>query len=94
MSSGPIGEQPFPPDEPHDAGPVAAMVGARGQRVLPGRLDNQLLTIGERAMVTAMRAPLGDFRDWDALRGWAEEIAAELAGVRTGTPTAPAPAPS
>jgi menaquinone-dependent protoporphyrinogen IX oxidase len=94
LSSGPIGEPPFPPDEPHDAGPVAAMVGARGQRVFPGRLDKQLLTIGERAMVTAMRAPLGDFRDWAALRGWAEEIAAELAGVRTGSATAPATAPS
>jgi menaquinone-dependent protoporphyrinogen oxidase len=30
-------------------------------------------------MVTAMRAPLGDFRDWDAVRGWADEIAADLA---------------
>ncbi|WP_222269841.1 flavodoxin domain-containing protein [Modestobacter marinus] len=91
LSSGPIGEPPFPPDEPHDAGPIAAMVGAQGRRVFPGRLDKRLLTVGERAMVTAMRAPLGDFRDWEALRGWAEEIAA---GLRPGTPTAPATAPS
>ncbi|WP_369134863.1 hypothetical protein [Modestobacter sp. I12A-02662] len=62
--------------------------------MFPGRLDKQLLTIGERAMVTAMRAPLGDFRDWEALRGSAEEIAAELAGSLTDTATAPAPAPS
>ena len=29
MSSGPIGEPPFPPDEPHDAGPIAVVGGPR-----------------------------------------------------------------
>jgi menaquinone-dependent protoporphyrinogen oxidase len=28
--------------------------------------------------VTAMRAPVGDFRDWTAVRAWAEEIATAL----------------
>jgi menaquinone-dependent protoporphyrinogen IX oxidase len=86
FSSGPIGEPPFPPDEPHDAGPVSQMVGARGHRVFPGRVDKQLLGFGDKAMVTAMRAPVGDFRDWDALRAWAEEIASALAGMATGAP--------
>jgi menaquinone-dependent protoporphyrinogen oxidase len=94
MSSGPIGAPPFPPDEPHDAAPMAAMVGARGHRIFPGRLDKQLLTVGERAMVTAMRAPIGDFRNWDDLRGWAEEIAAEVAGLGTDSSAAPITAPS
>lgn len=79
FSSGPIGEPPFPPDEPHDARPVAAMLGARGHRVFPGRLDKSRLTFGERAMVTAMRAPVGDFRDWELVRAWAEEIGSALA---------------
>ena len=35
-------------------------------------------------MVTAMRAPVGDFRDWESIADWARQIAAEL--------TAPAPA--
>jgi len=78
LSSGPIGEPPFPPDEPHDVEPILAIVGARGHRTFPGRLDKALLGIGERAMVTAMRAPVGDFRDWAALRAWAEEIADQL----------------
>jgi len=84
FSSGPIGAPPFPPDEPHDVHPLAQLVGARGHRVFPGRLDTNLLSFGERAMVTAMRAPLGDFRDWDAVRGWTDEIAAELRALRTG----------
>jgi menaquinone-dependent protoporphyrinogen oxidase len=80
FSSGPIGEPPFPPDEPHDVHALGRLVGARGHRVFPGRLDKEVLGFGERAMVTAMRAPLGDFRDWAAVREWAEEIAATLAG--------------
>jgi menaquinone-dependent protoporphyrinogen oxidase len=82
FSSGPIGAPPFPPDEPHDVHPLAQLIGARGHRVFPGRLDRDLLSVGERAMVTAMRAPLGDFRDWDAVRAWAVEIAAALRDLR------------
>jgi menaquinone-dependent protoporphyrinogen oxidase len=44
----------------------------------PGRLDKALLTFAEKAVVTAMRAPLGDFRDWDAVQRWADDIAADL----------------
>lgn len=79
FSSGPIGEPPFPPDEPHDVRPFRDLVGARGHAGFPGRLDPTVLSFGERAMVTAMRAPLGDFRDWEAVRAWTEEIAAALA---------------
>jgi menaquinone-dependent protoporphyrinogen oxidase len=78
FSSGPIGTPPFPPDEPYDAAPLASITGARDHRVFPGRLDKDLLTFGERAMVTAMRAPVGDFRDWAAVAAWADEIAAAL----------------
>jgi menaquinone-dependent protoporphyrinogen oxidase len=84
FSSGPIGEAPFPPDEPHDASPLAQLVGARGHRVFPGRLEKDRLSVGERAMVTAMRAPLGDFRDWPAVRRWAGEVATELQTLRAG----------
>jgi menaquinone-dependent protoporphyrinogen oxidase len=49
--------------------------------VFAGRLDKDLLNVGERAMVTAMRAPLGDFRDWDAVRAWAADVAAQLRDV-------------
>ena len=79
FSSGPIGEPPFPPDEPYDLTSLVPLVGARGHRVFPGRLDERLLTFEERAMATAMRAPFGDFRDWDAVRGWCDEVAARLA---------------
>jgi menaquinone-dependent protoporphyrinogen oxidase len=78
FSSGPIGEPPFPPDEPHDAAPLMQLTAARGHRVFPGRLDKDRLGFAERARVTAMRAPVGDFRDWDGVRTWADGIAAAL----------------
>jgi menaquinone-dependent protoporphyrinogen oxidase len=84
FSSGPIGSPPFPPDEPHDVGPLTQLVGARGHQVFAGRLDKDLLNFGERAMVTAMRAPLGDFRDWDAVRAWGADVARQLRGSGPG----------
>ena len=78
FSSGPIGEPPFPPDEPYDVGPLVALTRARASVVFPGRLEKQRLGFGERAMVTAMRAPTGDFRDWAAIAAWADSIAVEL----------------
>ena len=78
FSSGPIGSPPFPPDAPHDVDALCMLVGARGHQVFPGRLDPALLSFGERAMATAMRAPFGDFRDWDAVRAWGADLAAQL----------------
>lgn len=78
FSSGPIGEPPFPPDEPYDAAPLQTLTGARAHRVFPGRLDRASLGFRERAMVTALRAPVGDFRDWAAVREFADEIARAL----------------
>jgi menaquinone-dependent protoporphyrinogen oxidase len=37
--------------------------------------------MGERLVVAAVRAPDGDFRDWEALTAWAKEIAGELRPV-------------
>ncbi|MGX5654788.1 flavodoxin domain-containing protein [Geodermatophilus nigrescens] len=88
FSSGPIGEPPYPVDEAQDAPAVAALLAPRGHRIFPGRIDTALLGFAERAVVTAMRAPVGDFRDWDALRDWAGAIAAELAGTPVPEPAA------
>ncbi|MGY1643818.1 flavodoxin domain-containing protein [Geodermatophilus sp. SYSU D00703] len=83
FSSGPIGDPPFPSDEPDTADTLRRMLGPRGHRVFPGRLERSRLTFAERAMVTAMRAPLGDFRDWPAVAAWAGEIAVEVAAPTT-----------
>lgn len=86
FSSGPIGAPVVAEDEPHDVAPIATLTGARAHRVFPGRLDPARLSFGERSVATAMRAPIGDFRDWDEVRAWAAEIAA---GVASEVVTAP-----
>jgi len=80
FSSGPLG----PPDalkpegDPVDVAGLVETTGAAGHRVFAGRLDRDLLGFGEKAVVVAVRAPEGDFRDWDAIDAFAGEIAAEL----------------
>lgn len=49
--------------------------------MLPGKIDKAALGFGERAIVAALRAPVGDFRDWDAVRAFADRIAGALQPV-------------
>ncbi len=79
FSSGPIGEPPKPDGDPIEVGEIVEAIGVRDHRVFAGRLDKSLLGFGERAMITAVKAPEGDFRDWEAIREWADGIAQELA---------------
>jgi menaquinone-dependent protoporphyrinogen oxidase len=78
FSSGPIGDPPKPEEDPVEVEDVMEATKARGHRVFAGKLVKKQLSFGEKAIVLALRAPEGDFRDWDAIRAWAEEIAGEL----------------
>jgi menaquinone-dependent protoporphyrinogen oxidase len=79
FSSGPVGSpDPKPVGDPTGIGELVAAVRARGHRTFSGRLDRGRLGMGERLVISAVRAPEGDFRDWEALTAWAGEIAVEL----------------
>lgn len=82
FSSGPVGEPPKPEEDPVDVAPIAEALSARDHRVFAGKLDRSLLGFGERAIVTALRAPEGDFRDWAEISEWARAIAASLPSLR------------
>ncbi|HET7037555.1 MAG TPA: flavodoxin domain-containing protein [Thermomicrobiaceae bacterium] len=83
FSSGPLGhENPQPQGEPAQLGRLLAETNARGHRIFAGELDKRELGAGERLLARAVKAPEGDFRDWDAIRAWADEIAAALAPAR------------
>jgi menaquinone-dependent protoporphyrinogen oxidase len=83
FSSGPLG----PPDalkpegDPVDLAGLVETVQAVEHRVFAGRLDRTLLSFGEKAVVVAVRAPQGDFRDWEAIDGFAADIAEHLQGA-------------
>jgi menaquinone-dependent protoporphyrinogen oxidase len=78
FSSGPLGHEPKPDDEPVDVAPLVAATGAREHRVFAGQVDRSRLGLGEKVLLTAVRAPEGDFRPWEEIRAWAREIASAL----------------
>jgi len=83
FSSGPTGEgDPLELVEgvlvPEALQPVVDQIEPQDVTVFHGILDASELNFIERRMIKMVKAPLGDFRDWDAIRSWAEAIAAEL----------------
>lgn len=93
FSSGPLGEPGNlkPEEPPVDAAPMIDVTGARAHEIFAGKLDKAKLKFTEKAIMAAVRAPQGDFRDWEAIDAWAGEIAA---AVRGGAPAAtPPPGP-
>lgn len=80
FSSGPVGDPPKPDEDPVDVAALAALIEPREHRVFSGRLDKSGMRFADKAIITALRAPVGDFRDWDAVGAWARPIADELSG--------------
>lgn len=79
FSSGPLGS-PLRPQE-NDAvhiDPIWAKTAAIEHRIFGGKLDKRELSFSERAVMHAVRAPEGDFRDWDDISAWAASIAETL----------------
>ena len=78
FSSGPLGppDKLKPEGDPVDVAGLIETTDAVEHRVFAGRLDRKLLSFGEKAVVVAVRAPEGDFRDWDAIDGFADAIRA------------------
>jgi menaquinone-dependent protoporphyrinogen oxidase len=78
FSSGPIGDPPKPVEEPADAALMVAATAAIEHRTFAGRVEKKSLGFGEKLIMTALRAPEGDFRPWDDIDAWAWSIAKAL----------------
>lgn len=83
FSSGPLGEPPVPAGDAVEVDRLVSDVSAVGHRVFSGSLERAQLGFGERAIVGMVRAPYGDFREWEAIDAWADEIAEMLATPAT-----------
>jgi menaquinone-dependent protoporphyrinogen oxidase len=88
FSSGPIGDPAKPVDDPADAAAMIDATHAREHRVFAGRLDKADLSFPEKLIIKAVRAPEGDYRAWDEIRAWADEIARELTGAQVDVASA------
>ena len=76
-----VGMNGVPKHSEQDAnrvGPLLTHVNCRELRTFPGRYKPALLSLRERSIARLAGVVEGDFRDWDAIDAWADEIAAQL----------------
>ncbi len=78
FSAGPLGNPPRPAENTIDASEEVERTQAREHVVFSGVLDRQRLGFAERAVVLALQAPDGDFREWARIDEWATKIGNEL----------------
>ena len=79
FSVGPLGtEVQDAEQQPKEMAEFQQAIRPREQRVFFGALDHQRQSFAERMVVKAVRAPEGDFRDWEAIDAWAANIARNL----------------
>lgn len=79
FSSGPTGEgDPVETLDgwtfPEKLKPVADQIQPHGIVLFHGALESGKLGFVERLMVRGVKAPMGDFRDWESIQQWASGI--------------------
>jgi len=79
FSAGPIGDPPKPDDaSPEEEVERIAAERAIEHRMLTGKLDRSGLSRMERLAIRAVKVPEGDYRDFEAIAAWADQIAEAL----------------
>ncbi|TMD67341.1 MAG: protoporphyrinogen oxidase [Chloroflexi bacterium] len=79
FSVGPLGAEVKDAEpQPKEMAEFEQVLRPRDQRIFFGALDHKSLSFAERMVVKAVRAPEGDFRDWQAIEAWAANIAQDL----------------
>lgn len=63
---------------PNSLQPLADRLQIRDIAVFHGAVDREKLNFIERWMLKNVKAPVGDFRDWEAITAWATAIADAL----------------
>lgn len=83
FSSGPVGDRARwltrkMSADPVDLPRVRAATGAVEHRMFGGKIDPKTLPVAQRVALSLFRGMRGDFRDWNAIRGWSAGIADAL----------------
>lgn len=78
FSSGPVGVPPKPDEDPARFAESMGDVPARDHHIFVGKLDPDTLSFPERLIVKALRVQTGDFREWEDIQQWSQNIAQVL----------------
>jgi menaquinone-dependent protoporphyrinogen oxidase len=84
FSSGPLGDdldQIESEQEPYNIEELMVMTRAVGHKIFVGKLDKKQLGLREKLVIRMVKAPTGDFRDWQMIQEWAAEIVGDLSPV-------------
>ena len=88
FDSGPVGPRVLP--EAAEVAMYRKQFDVKDHRTFAGALDKKQLSLSERMMIRAVKAPYGDYREWEDIDAWAMAIATWLAlATKTPVPTAP-----
>lgn len=63
---------------PEKLRPVVERIKPRDITVFHGMIDTEKLNFFEKFIIKIVKAPTGDFRNWDAIASWTKAIAGEL----------------
>jgi menaquinone-dependent protoporphyrinogen oxidase len=63
---------------PEKQQPIADRIRPRDIAIFHGALNAKKLNLLEKQAIKMVKAPMGDFRDWDAITAWATTIAKTL----------------
>lgn len=75
FSSGPLGDDLMEDEgEPYNLNELFEITKARGHKVFVGKLDEKDLGLREKLVIRMVKAPTGDFRDWQDVSDWVSEI--------------------
>lgn len=58
--------------------PLLERIKPNDGKVFFGNLDYKKLNFFERRLAKMLKAPIGDFRDWEKIESWAQKIAVQL----------------
>ncbi|MDG5813489.1 flavodoxin domain-containing protein [Chitinispirillales bacterium ANBcel5] len=61
--------------------PIKQFVKPVSEKLFAGKIDPQKLKLFPRLVLKAVKAPTGDFRDWDGIKTWAKELSVILQEV-------------
>lgn len=59
---------------PQSLRPVIERIKPRGITCFGGKLDLKTMNFLEKMMINKVQAPIGDFRNWEAITSWAEAL--------------------